>query len=169
MPEVSHHFLSAHASVNQMDKLAPHADSDGLHTSTPHQVPLACARPQMLFVFQEECVFVRAEEAKIEEVQNERPAEGAVALAGEAGGVGGGILQHVTKQGTQNRSYKQPRRRHFRSHLLPDDLGSGDPSDSHDAWHQRSYRSSPTGGIWCASTTQSPGRLLWSQRFIIQY
>lgn len=42
----------------------------------------------MLFVFQEECVFVRAEEAKIEEVQNERPAEGAVALAGEVGGGG---------------------------------------------------------------------------------
>lgn len=123
MPEVPHHFLSAHASVNQMDKLAPRADSDGLHTSTLHQAPLARARPQMLFVFQEECVFVRAEEAKIEGVRDERRAEGAAASAGEVGrvvvGGGGGILQHVTKQGTQNRSYKQPRRRHFRSRPLP--------------------------------------------------
>lgn len=78
MPGDPHHFLSAHASVNQMDKLAPQADSDGLHTSTLHRVPLARARPRMLFVFQVECVFIRAEEAKIEEVQNERQVEGAV-------------------------------------------------------------------------------------------
>lgn len=95
MPEDPCHFLSTHASVNQMDKLAPHADSDSqLCTRFP-------SRPQMLLVFQEECVFIRAEEAKIEAFQNERRAEGAVALAGEVGGKviggGGGILQQVTK------------------------------------------------------------------------
>lgn len=115
MPEEPHHFLSAHASVNQMDKLAPHADSDGLHTSTLHQVPLARARPQMLFVFQEECVFVRAKK------ENRRSSERAA--GGGSCGVRcvcvGGALQQFTKQGTQNRSCKQPRRRHFRSHLLP--------------------------------------------------
>lgn len=116
MPEDPHHFLSAHASVNQMDKLAPQADSDGLHTSTLHRVPLARARPCMLFVFQVECVFIRAEKAKIEEVQNERQVEGAVEGAGEVGRGWLGVTEGYCNR-LQNKGHK--RRRHFRSHLLP--------------------------------------------------
>lgn len=141
MPEDPHHFLSAHASVNQMDKLAPQADSDGLHTSTLHRVPLARARPCMLFVFQVECVFISAEKAKIEEVQNERQVEGAVEGAGEVGGCGGGSgwgWRRDTATGYKTRDTKgggtfahissQPDR-----WLHTVDSGSGDPSDSHDA------------------------------------